>query len=585
VKERTYTDFQLLRRLIRESRRYLPHIIAVFLLSLVYTPLALLGPVPLAIAVDSVIGNHGLPGIVDALLPSWMTGSDTAILVTAASMFVLIAFIEQILNMVSTLLTTYTGEKLLIDIRSKLFRHVQRLSLGFHDKQGTSDSTYRIQYDAYAIQQVTMNALIPLVTALVTFIAMVYVTARLDWQLALVALAVSPLLIFLSQLYRWRLRAQSREVKQLESGGLGVIQEVLTGMRVVKAFGQEEREQDRFVRVSQMGMRARIKLALGSASYGSLIALTTAAGTGLVLYVGVTHVQSGALTLGELLLIMTYLSGLYKPLKTVAKKAGSLQSQLASAERVFSLLDEEPEVDEKPDARPLERARGAVAFRAVSFSYEEGRNVLDGVSFEVEPGQSVGIAGPTGAGKTTLVSLLNRFYDPKEGAVLIDGVDLRDYRLADLRNQFGIVLQEPVLFSTSIAENIAYARPDASIEEIQAAADAANVHEFIAELPEAYETEVGERGMRLSGGERQRISLARAFLKDAPILILDEPTSSVDMRTEAGIMDAMYRLMEGRTTFMIAHRLSTLARCDIRLELEHGRLIAADQVDREMVSA
>jgi ATP-binding cassette subfamily B protein len=305
-----------------------------------------------------------------------------------------------------------------------------------------------------------------------------------------------------------------------------------------------------------------------------LVGVTTAVGTATVLFIGMNHVRAGTLTLGELLLVMGYLAQLYGPLKAISKRAASLQSHLAGAERAFALLDEAPDVAERPGARPLARAAGAVAFRGVCFTYASGRPILQDVSFEFAPGTRVGIAGVTGAGKTTLVNLLTRFYDPTAGQILLDGVDLRDYRLADLRNQFAIVLQEPVLFSTSIAENIAYARPDAREEEVVAAAKAANAHEFISRLPEGYQTRVGERGMRLSGGERQRIALARAFLKDAPVLILDEPTSSVDVKTEAAILEAMGRLRQGRTSFMIAHRLSTLASCDVLLQIEHGRLVA-----------
>jgi ATP-binding cassette subfamily B protein len=270
---------------------------------------------------------------------------------------------------------------------------------------------------------------------------------------------------------------------------------------------------------------------------------------------------------------MGYISQLYAPLKTISRKTASMQSHFASAERAFALLDEPADVIERPGARPLVRAKGAVAFQGVSFAYRGDQPVLGDVTFDVAPGTSVGIAGATGAGKTTLVSLLSRFYDPTSGTILLDGVDLRDYKVADLRNQFAIVLQEPVLFSTSITENIAYARVGASFEEIVAAAQAANAHDFICRLPQGYDTLVGERGMRLSGGERQRVALARAFLKDAPILILDEPTSSVDVKTEATIMEAMERLMQGRTTFMIAHRLSTLEHCDVRLRIEEGRMV------------
>jgi ATP-binding cassette, subfamily B, bacterial len=272
-------------------------------------------------------------------------------------------------------------------------------------------------------------------------------------------------------------------------------------------------------------------------------------------------------------MVMTYLSQLYGPLETISQKIGDVQSSLASAERAFELLDETPDVEEKPHARRLGRARGAVEFRDVSFTYGGEVSVLRDISFDITAGTRLGIVGRTGAGKTTLVNLITRFFDPTSGAILLDGVDLRDYKLADLRNQFGIVLQEPVLFSTSVAENIAYARPSARRRDVIAAARAANAHDFVLELEDGYETVVGERGMSLSGGERQRIALARAFLKDAPILILDEPTSSVDTQTEAAIMEAIERLMAGRTSLMIAHRLSTLDICDARFEIEFGRLV------------
>jgi ATP-binding cassette subfamily B protein len=385
---------------------------------------------------------------------------------------------------------------------------------------------------------------------------------------------VSPILFLVSQAYRQHFRSQSQEIKQLESSVLSVIQEVLAAVRVVKAFGQEDREQQRFIARSGEGMRARVRLILAESSFSLLIGLTTAAGTAAVLFIGIRHIQSGVLTLGQMLLVMGYLSQLYTPLRTIGRKVGSLQAHLASAERAFSLLDEAPDVAERPNARPLARASGTVMFRNVSFAYGKDRLVLDNVSFEISAGARVGIVGTTGAGKTTLVSLLMRFYDPDAGQILLDGVDLRDYKLADLRNQFAIVLQESVLFSTSIAENIAYARPGVSSDEIIAAAKAANAHEFIVSLLRGYETPVGERGMQLSGGERQRIALARAFLKDAPILVLDEPTSSVDVKTESGIMEAMECLMKGRTAFIIAHRLSTLKNCDVLLQIENGQPIA-----------
>ena len=568
-----YGDLVLFRRLVRQARSFWPHVGALFVLGLLSTPLALLTPLPLKIAVDSVVGSHPLPGFLEALMPEAAARSGGAVLALVAGLVVAVALLNELTELASSVLQTYAGEKLVLGFRERLFRHAQRLSLLYHDSRGTSDAAYRIQYDAPAIQQIVIGGVIPLTTAMVMLVGMVYVTFRIDWQLALVALAVSPFIFLGARAYGRLARKRWHKVYRLDSSALSVAQEVLDALRVVKAFGQEEREGERFVRRSSETMRERLRVAFVEGGFALLVGLTTAVGTAAVLFVGVRHVLAGTLTLGELLLVMSYLSQLYNPLKALSNSNTALQSSLASAERAFSLLDEEPDVVEKPNAHPLARASGAVAFRGVSFAYREGRPVLRDVSFEIAPGTRLGISGTTGAGKTTLVSLLTRFYDPTAGQILLEGIDVRDYKLADLRGQFAIVLQEPVLFSTSIAENIAYARPGASEEEVVEAAKAANAHEFIVGLPQGYETRVGERGMSLSGGERQRIALARAFLKDAPILILDEPTSSVDTKTEAAIMEAMARLMRGRTTFMIAHRLGTLEHCDVRLVIEEGRVV------------
>jgi ATP-binding cassette, subfamily B, bacterial len=556
--------------------------IGLFGLSVASSACTLLLPVPLKIVVDSVIGSKPLPPPLDAL-PAFATSSDTGRLIFAALMFVVIILMKQIAEFGRLILSTYAGQGLLLRFRARLFRHLQQLSLAYHDSRGVTDSTYRIQYDAQSIQTLVVTGAIPVVSALLTVGGMLYVTAKIDWRLGLIALAVTPPLLVTLHLYRQRLRSGWHDAKRLESSALSVVQEALAALRVVKAFGQEEREGKRFVGRSGESVRAQVGLSFAEGKLGVLVGLITALGTAAVLIVGARQVQAGALTVGNLVLVMAYLQELYDPLQTISKKAGSLQSAVASAERVFSALDEKPNLIEARDARQLTRARGAVDFDDVTFAYEPGRAVLKGISFKLAPGIRAGVAGVTGAGKTTLVSLLPRFFDPASGRILLDGTDLREYRIADLRNQFAIVLQEPVLFSTSVAENIAYARPGASFAEIRGSAMAANAHDFISALPDGYDTQVGERGMRLSGGERQRISLARAFLKDAPILILDEPTSSVDLKTEALILEAMERLMAGRTSFMIAHRPSTLEMCDLWLEVDDGRIVS--RVRRRTASA
>jgi ATP-binding cassette, subfamily B, bacterial len=573
---RTYSSLALCWRLILQARPHWPHVLAVLFLSLMATPLALIAPLPLQVAVDCVIGTRPLPHVLQLFMPPSLRLSDAAILTMVVALVVGIALLAQLHNMVTTLLRTYCGEKLVTSFRSQLFRHVQQLSLAYHDRHGTSDSVYRIQYDAPAIQTIVVESLIPLISAVVLLGSTLYVTSRISGRLAVVAVLVCPPLLLLTTLYRRRLRRQWHAVKALESSAQSVVQEALGAVRVVKAFTREAHEHARFEHHSRSGVAARLRAALQENTYTLLVGLFMSVGTAAVLYVGVRDVRSGVLSLGHLLIVMAYVSKLYDPLKTLGKQLANREKAYASAERAFALLDEAPDVAERPNARPLDRARGHVELCDVSFSYPGGGPpVLQHVSLDVPAGTRVGIAGKTGAGKTTLINLLSRFYDPISGAVRMDGVDLRDYRLVDLRNQFGIVLQEPVLFSTTIAENIAYGRPRASAEEIVAAANAANAHEFILALADGYETQVGERGMCLSGGERQRIALARAFLKDAPVLILDEPTSSVDLKTESQILEAMERLMRGRTSFLIAHRPATLNGCDVLMRLDGGRIIDA----------
>lgn len=562
----------VLRRLFAETRAFRPQLAGLIVIDLLLTPLVLLNPVPLKLAVDNVLGDRPPSRLVRSVLPEFATSSTFRLLVLAAVLQVTVVLLAQLQELAAYVLRTWIGERLTMRFRARLFRHVQRLSLAFHDSRGVSDSLYRIQYDAPSVQWITVYGFLQLLSAGATLLAMLYVTASIDSQLALVAVAICPPLFVLNRRFNTRMRPQYRRGAELESSAMGVVQEVLSSFRVVKAFGREQGEHDRFLEHSMQTVRQRVRLSLAESWFGLLVNAATGIGTAAVLYIGVRDVEAGRLTLGQLLLVMSYLVQLYTPLKTISQQVATLQSSLAGAERAFELLDEVPDVAERPSALPISRAAGSFELQEVSFSYDGRNDVLHNVSLRLPAGTSLGIAGRTGSGKTTFINLLLRFYDPSAGRILLDGLDLRDYRLADLRNQFTIVLQDPVLFSTSIAENIAYARPDATFDEIREAARAANAHDFVTAMPDGYETAVGERGMRLSGGERQRISLARAFLKDAPILILDEPTSSVDVATEALIMDAMRRLMPGRTTIMIAHRLSTLESCDVVIELDGGTL-------------
>ena len=567
-----HSSLALVRLLLAEARPYWLPISGKFLVNFLSTPLALLTPLPLKVIVDSVIGAQPLPWFVGILVPESVTRSAFGLLVLAAGMYLLIACLNQLQALGSYALYTFTGEGLVLSLRKRLLEHAQRLSLSFHDSRGTADSLYRIHDDAPSIQWVIMDGLIPVVSSGLMFTAMAVVIGRINVELAVIALVVSPFVVMLGHVYDRRMGAHYSRVKELESGVLRVLQEIFASIRLVQAFAREEHETTRFSERSCEGMQARIRLSVAEGIVILATNLAIAGGTALVLFVGARGVQAGRLSLGELLVVIAYLAQLYGPLQTVTTQFTHIQSSLASARRVFEFLNETPEVVERADARPLRRAAGAIEFCHVSFAYRSAHPVLSGISLTIDPGTHVGISGVTGAGKSTLLYLLLRFYDPTGGCVLLDNVDLRDYKLADLRSQFAIVHQEPILLWTSVAENIAYGRPGATEREIVEAAKAADAHDFIRRLPEGYRTQVGERGVTLSGGERQRISIARAFLRNAPILVLDEPTSAVDANTEAEITEALERLARGRTSVTIAHRLSTLKYCDVRVTIENGGL-------------
>ncbi len=561
-------------RLVGEIRPYVWSIVFVFSVSLTGIPLALITPLPIKIIVDNVLGTRPLPSYLRLIVGSSSQGSTQFIVLVAIGILLVGTILANGQQLVNVWATNKVGIRITLEMRARLFRQMQRLSILYHDTKGVTDSTYRVQYDAPWLRLLAVDTLPPLVTSVFTVVGMILIMLILDWELALIALAVAPFMTLFTLVYRQRLRAGWKRVKTSESAAMSGVQESLSASRVVKAFGQEERENEQFFSRYRESASATLKVFVEGGVYNLLVGVVTVIGVAGVLYVGVAHVQAGTLTLGGLLIVNYYLTQIYGPLRDVGRKVLDVQQAFAGMDRFLEILDEEFDVPEVQNPIQLGRANGKIAFEDVSFQYQQDRSVLQNVSFILEQGSVLGVVGPTGSGKTTLSSLVLRFFDPSAGRITLDGVDLRQYKIADLRNQFAVVLQDTVLFSTTIAENIRFARPDASKDEIVKAAKAASAHEFIASLPDGYDTQVGERGMKLSGGERQRVSIARAFLKNAPILILDEPTSALDISTESSILSSIQRLMKGRTTLMIAHRPSTLRNCNAILTLENGRMTA-----------
>lgn len=567
-----YNSLTIYRRLLAEARPFWPHIGGVLLLNLLTIPLKLLLPMPLKIAIDSVVGDKPISSFLGGNT-GYLGGFESqALLVAVCVALVVLTFLAYANGLAIWILHTYASEKLLLGFRSKLFRRLQELPLTYHDKKGATDSTYRIQFDAQAIQWVVFDGLQPFLISAMTILAMLYVIARIDGQLAMIAILLIPALMLLTRSWGSRLRRQWRSAKELQSTAMSAVQESLATLRVIRSFGAEEREQAKFVSHGLNSVRSQMHVALSQGLFDLCSGVLLGSGTAVALYIGIRNIQAGEMTLGDFWLVWAYLAQLMGPLETIGKKVSTLQGAFASADRALAVLDETPVVIEKANALQLNEAIGRIQFDDVSFSYDGSHDVLRNASLEVMPGECVGFVGATGAGKTTIASLLMRFYDPRLGRVMLDGVDLREYRIEDLRSQFSVVLQDSVLFSTTIAQNIVYGRPSATMPEILAAAKAAEAHGFIERTPHGYETQVGQGGMMLSGGERQRIAIARAFLRNSPMLILDEPTSALDLHTEAAIGGAIERLTKGRTTFLVTHRTGLLGICDRVLTVEDGVL-------------
>jgi ATP-binding cassette, subfamily B, bacterial len=526
---------------------------------------------PVVVLIDNVLGDKPPPWFA-AWAFDWTGGDKRRLVWLVVIAQLLLVLSEQSLHILHNYLTTKLEQYMTLDFRSDLMRHAQRLSIAYHDQKRSGMLIYAINFVASSAAGLVM-AIVPLAQGALTLIGMLVVAVKLDLKLALLSMSVIPFLYMTVGYYARHIQPRLLKVQGLEGESLSIIHEAMSMIKVIVAFGREDYEYGRFRRQGEQAVRARVVLTVHQTAFTLVVTTITAIGTALVIGVGASHVIGGTLTVGLLFLFIQYLAQVYRPLEQISHTVGSLQDKLIALRMSFGVLDTKPDIEDAPGAVAIERCRGRVAFRDVGFHYTGRVETLKDISFTAEPGAVIAIVGPTGAGKSTLVSLIPRFYDAASGAVLLDGQDVKTLTLASLRAQVSIVLQDPLLFSGTIMENIRYGRLDATDDEVMRAAMSANAHDFITALPLQYNTELGERGTQISGGERQRISVARAFLKNAPILILDEPTSSIDSKTEAVILDALDRLMEGKTTFMIAHRLSTIRRADKILVLDHGRMV------------
>jgi ATP-binding cassette, subfamily B, bacterial len=529
--------------------------------------IALAAPWPLAFMVDSVLGRKGVPTPIRGVI-----GTNTyTLLVFGALLGLVVTILTGALSVLSEFVNTKLEQRLMLDFRSDLFQHAQRLSFGYHDQTSTGQLMSQINYESEAAGTLLMSIL-PLAQSALTLIGMFVIAFTIDPIIALLSLTVVPFVYYSVGFYSARIVPRLQYVRGLEWETFSIIFEAMQMLRVVVAFGREGHEFRRFRSQGETAVDARVNLTVRQTLFSLAVTSCTAVGTALVLGFGAYGVLHHRLTVGELLVVLAYIAAVYKPLETISSTMGSLQQQLVMVQGAFMLLDTEPEIRDAADAIEAGDVRGDVVFDGVSFTYPARDHTLEDISFGVRPGQCIALVGPTGAGKTTLISLLMRFYDPTAGRVLLDGIDVRRFSVSSLRDRISLVLQVPELFSGTIADNIRYGRLDATLEEIVEAAKAANADDFVTALPDGYDTKLGEGGAQLSVGERQRICVARAFLKDAPILVLDEPTSAIDSRTEGLILDALDELMVGRTTFVIAHRLSTVRHADLIVVVNDGRV-------------
>jgi ATP-binding cassette subfamily B protein/subfamily B ATP-binding cassette protein MsbA len=550
------------RRVLRYYRPFLGQTIFGLLLSLVGVGLNLLKPWPFKIIVDDFLRAG------PAISGNWRVWIPLLCLALVA-----IQLLWGIINWITNYLFVKIGLQALLKLRTDLYSYLQSLSLKYHDARRSSDSSFRVAYDSQSIQTIYNKGFTNVFASIITLIGTFVIMLRIDWQLTFVSLAIVPLVVGAIYLFAHRIRHESTSIQEQESAVLAQAQEGLSSIRMVHAFGREEFEVRQFHQQAQQSLQANLRLTLTNVNSALVISTLMVVGTAAMYYIGALHVLAGTLTLGSLLVFSAYLLMLYQPLESLTYTAWAMEGATAGAKRCFEVLDRQHDVVDSPGAVAISSAAGAIAFQSVSFDYTEDRYVLRDIDLCIDPNQIVGLVGGTGAGKSTLLSLVPRFYDPTAGSIALDGHDLRQITKKSLRAQIAIVLQDTLLFSTTVRENIAYGRPDATEEEIIDAARRAQADDFIRQLPQGYASPVGERGGHLSVGQRQRIGIARAFLKNAPILLLDEPTSALDPTTESAIMETIKELMRGRTTLIATHRLGAIHNVDQIVVLDHGRIV------------
>jgi ATP-binding cassette, subfamily B, bacterial len=558
------------------NRVFRPHwkaLSVAFVAVLIEGAASIFDPWPIKIVIDYALGSRPMPEWLAGLVRNTFGEGRPAIIYFAAIATVVVAAVGAIASYTENYLTTKVGQMVMLDLRQTLYHHIQRLSLAFYDRTKIGDLISRVTTDVDAIQNFVSTALLGIVAPSLTLVGMLAVMFYFNWRFTLIALSVAPILFLQVYTLTRRIKQATRAVRKKESEIVSVVAETLSSIRVVKAFAREDYEEKRLEKETlesiEMTMRARsIKARLAP-----IVDVIVAVGTCIVLWYGARLVLQGELTAGALVVFLLYLGKMYKPMRDLSKMTDTISKAVIGAERIRELTRLEDRVRDLPHAQTAPRFKGRIEFDRVYFGYYDAQPVLKDISLRIEPGQYVALVGPTGAGKSSIISLIPRFYDPFSGRLLIDGEDARGFTLRSLREQISFVLQETILFHAPIWQNIAYGKPEASLDEIIHAARLANAHEFIERMPEGYDTMVGERGVTLSGGQRQRIAIARAIIRNSPILILDEPTSGLDTSSEKLVLEALGRLTAGKTVIVITHHLETIIKADVIFTLKDGRIV------------